>query len=293
MELHNIAIVTDSASDVSKECAEIDNIVIVPLYIHYNGQEFRDGIDIQSGRIYSMQKEKKAIFYSSSPSPKDFIDVYEKLLRTYDTIISIHISSKLSAVIKSAKIAADLLKAEERIIIFDSCSGTMGTGFMAIAAARAVKKFFSVQQILNILLFLKENMKLYGTIDTLRYLKRSGRVPAIAWLATSILRIKPLLSIKNGVVEMIGATITRWASLSGITRRAIRHFRKERWVLAAVVHSLSVTEAKKVMKRLQMALNCVSTAIVDCTPVVGAHTGPGLIGIIITKLESQIVELFI
>jgi fatty acid-binding protein DegV len=83
------------------------------------------------------------------------------------------------------------------------------------------------------------------------------------------------------------------ASLSVITRKVIRHFRKERWVLVAVIHSLSVSEAKKVSKKLQAALNCVSLMIVDCTPVVGAHTGPGLIGIIISKLDRQTAELFI
>jgi DegV family protein with EDD domain len=293
MELKRIAIVTDSASDVSKECAQADSILVVPLYIHYNGLEFKDGIDIQSEKIYSMQKEKKAIFMSSSPSPKDFIDVYEKLLKTYDVIISIHISSRLSAVIKSAKIAADLLKAEERLIVFDSFSGTMGTGFMAMAAARAVNKGYDLEQVMRILLFLKENMKLYGTIDTLKYLRRSGRVPAIAWITASALRIKPLLGIKNGVVEMIGITVTRWASVAGITKRVIRTFKKERWVAVAVIHSLSGIEAKKVMKKIQANLNCVSAMIVDCTPVVGAHTGPGLIGIIISKLDRQIAELFI
>jgi DegV family protein with EDD domain len=88
------AVVTDSASDISKEYSEKYNIFVVPLYIQYNGQEFKDGIDIQSEKIYLLQKEKKAVFMSSSPSPKDFIDVYEKLLEEYEKIISIHLSSK-------------------------------------------------------------------------------------------------------------------------------------------------------------------------------------------------------
>jgi fatty acid-binding protein DegV len=108
-----------------------------------------------------------------------------------------------------------------------------------------------------------------------------------------VLRIKPLLGIKNGVVEMIGLTVTRWASLSEITGRVIRIFKKERWVLVAVIHSLSKIEAVKVMKRLQTNLNCVESIIADCTPVVGAHTGPGLIGIIVSRLDRRTAELFI
>jgi DegV family protein with EDD domain len=298
MELSNnfnkkYAVVTDSASDIPEEYSKKLNLHIVPLYIQYDGQEFKDGIDIQSEKIYYLQKEKKAVFMSSSPSPKDFIDVYSELLRNYGRIISIHISSKLSAVIKSVKIAVDLLKAENRIEVFDSLSGTMGTGFMAITAAKAAEKNRSFEEMLEMLKYLRGNMKLFGTINTLKYLRRSGRVPAIARAATGVLRIKPLLGIKNGVVEMIGLTVTRWASLSEITGRVIRIFKKERWVLVAVIHSLSKIEAVKVMKRLQTNLNCVESIIADCTPVVGAHTGPGLIGIIVSRLDRRTAELFI
>ncbi len=291
--LKECAIVTDSASDVSKEYVEKYNIFVVPLYIHYNNQEFKDGVDIQSEKIYLLQKEKKAIFMSSSPSPKDFIDIYNRLLKEYKKIISIHLSSKLSAVIKSAKIAVDLLKAQDRIIIFDSLSGTMGTGFMAITAAKAIERGYSIDETIKILEFLRENIHLYGTIDTLKYLQRSGRVPAIARIATSILRIKPILGIKNGVVEMIGITVTRWGSIQDIIRRTIKQFKKEKWVFVSIIHTLCLEEAKRVLKKLQVALNCVEATIVDCTPVVGAHTGPGLIGIIISKIDRKIAELFI
>ncbi|MBM3700070.1 MAG: DegV family protein [Actinobacteria bacterium] len=287
------AIVTDSSSDVPREYAQNHNINIIPLYIHYNGLEFKDGIDIQSEKIYTLQKEKKAIFMSSSPSPKDFVDAYTKLLEKYERIISIHLSSKLSAVIKSARIAAELLEAEKRIIVFDSLSGTMGTGFMAIAAAKAACKGVSFEKMMQSLEFLRGNMKLFGTINTLRYLKSSGRAPAIAWIVTAAFRIKPLLGIKNGAVEMIGITVTRWASLLAITAMAIKRFKKEKWVLVSVIHSLAQTEAIKIMKKLQGSLNCVESMIVDCTPVVGAHTGPGLIGIIISRLDRQTAELFI
>jgi len=291
--LKSCAIVTDSASDIPNEYSEKYNIFVVPLYIHYNGQEYKDGIDIKSEKIYLLQKEKKAIFMSSSPSPKDFIDIYDKLLKEYKKVISIHLSSKLSAVIKSAKIAADLLKAEDRIIIFDSLSGTMGTGLIVIAAAKAIAKGYSIEETLNILEFLRDNIHLFGTINTLRYLQRSGRVPAVARIATGLLRIKPLLGIKNGVVEMMGVAITRWGSIQEITRRAIKMFKKEKWVFVSVIHTLCKEEAKRVLKRLQVTLNCVESLIVDCTPVVGAHTGPGLIGIIISKIDRRIAELFI
>jgi len=291
--LKEYAIVTDSASDISKEVAEKYTITVIPIYIHYNGNEFKDGINISSNEIYNLQKLKKAIFTSSSPSPQDFVQVYEKLLKKYKKIFSIHISSKLSAVIKSARIARELLKAEKRIKIFDSLSGAMGTGFMVLVVAKAVLKKYSYEKILAILDFLKDNIKLYGTIDTLKYLRRSGRVPAIANFISRILKIKPLLGITNGVVEMIGIAVTRYGSLVEITKRVIKDFKKEKWVLVSIIHTLSLKESERIMRKIKSSLRCVDTMIMECTPVIGAHTGPGLIGIIVSKLNRNIADLFI
>ncbi len=291
--LKEYALVTDSASDISKEFAKKYNINVVPIYIHYNGKEYKDGVDIDSNQIYTLQKEKKAIFNSSSPSPHDFAQVYEKLLKEYKKIFSIHISSKLSAVIKSARIARGLIKAEKRIKIFDSLSGAMGTGFMVLTAARSILKKYSCDKILFLLNFLRDNIKMYGTIDTLKYLQRSGRVPAIASLISGILKIKPMLGIKNGIVEMIGIAVTRRGSLAEIARRVIKDFKKERWVIVSIIHTLSFMESKRIMKKIQSSLNCVDTMITECTPVIGAHTGPGLIGVIVSKLNSDIADLFI
>jgi len=291
--LKEYAIVTDSASDISKEVAEKYTITVIPIYIHYNGNEFKDGINISSNEIYNLQKSKKAIFTSSSPSPQDFVQVYEKLLKKYKKIFSIHISSKLSAVIKSARIARELLKAEKRIKIFDSLSGAMGTGFMVLVTAKAVLKKYSYEKILAILDFLKDNIKLYGTIDTLKYLRRSGRVPAIANFISRILKIKPLLGITNGVVEMIGIAVTRYGSLVEITKRVIKDFKKEKWVLVSIIHTLSLKESERIMRKIKSSLRCVDTMIMECTPVIGAHTGPGLIGIIVSKLNHNIADLFI
>lgn len=291
--LKEFAIVTDSASDISKEFAEKYDIKVIPIYIHYNGNEFKDGIDISSNEIYNLQKAKRAIFTSSTPSPHDFVLVYDKLLKKYKKIFSIHISSKLSAVIKSARIARELLKAEKRIKIFDSLSGAMGTGFMVLAAAKAALKRYPYKKILSLLDFLRDNVRLYGTIDTLKYLRRSGRVPAIASFISRILKIKPLLGIKNGIVKMIGIAFTRYGSLIEITRRVIKDFRKERWVLVSIIHTLSLKESERIMRKIKSSLRCVDTMITECTPVIGAHTGPGLIGIIVSKLNRDIADLFI
>jgi len=288
----DFAIVTDSASDIPRDYIEKYGINVIPLYIHHNGKEYKDGVDINSNKIYRLQKEENAVFRSSSPSPRDFYTVYSNLLEKHQKIISVHISSRLSAVINSARVASRMLKADERITIYDSFSGTMGCGLMAIAAAMAALKGYTLEKILAKLDFLKENVRLYGTIDTLKYLRLSGRVPALASIISSALKIKPILGIKNGVVGMAGIAITRYGSLLEIVRRVTRHFKKEKWVVVSIVHSLSMQEAKKIKERLTSALNCVDFTITECTPVVGAHTGPGLIGIIVSKLDQDLYELF-
>jgi len=292
-DYNDFAVVTDSASDITNDIAKELGISIIPLYIHHDGKEFKDGIDIDSNEIYRLQKEERVIFSTSSPSPHNFIEVYEKLLKKHKRIISIHISSNLSAVIKSAYIARDLLDAGERVEVFDSLSGTIGTGFMALAAAKAIRKEYSFEKILDILDFLRNNMRLYGTIDTLKYLRSSGRVPVIASLFSRILAIKPMLEINNGVVRMKGISITRYCSLREITRRVVRDFKMERWVLVSVIHTLGLEESRKIHANLKRHLNIVYSEINKCTPAVGAHTGPGLIGIIVSKLNREIANLFI
>lgn len=293
VDLEEYVVVTDSASDVPKDYAKKYNINVIPIYIHYNGREYKDGVDITSRQIYTLQKEKKAVFTSSSPSPRDFVEVYKRLLKDYKKIISIHISSKLSAVIKSAKVARDFLKAGKRIEIFDSLSGTMGTGFIAIAAAKAVIKKYSWDRIISSLEFLRKNIRLYGTIDTLKYLRRSGRVPALANIVSTAFKIKPILGIRDGLAEMIGIAVTRQGSLTEILRRVIKNFKNEKWVIVSIIHALSLEESKKIMRKVQSSLNCVESIITECTPVVGAHTGPGLVGIVVSKLNDDLVDLFI
>lgn len=291
--MSRFAVVTDSSSDIPKKYIEQLGIHVVPLYIHYQDKEYRDGIDIESSQIYAMQKEQKAVFASSAPSPHDFLDLYKRLLKDYEKIFSIHISSKLSAVLKAANIAKDFLNGKDRIEVYDSCLGSMGTGFLAIAAAKAILKEYVQDQVLDCLDYLKKNIKLIGTINTLEYLKRSGRAPELANIFTSITKIKPILGIQDGIVKMMGISVTRKGSLHEITKRAIHQFSSEKWVLASIIHSLSLEEAKTIMHRLQQKLNMVESIITECTPVVGAHTGPGLIGIIISKLDYDLAKLFI
>jgi len=287
------AIVTDSASDIPKEYADKLGISIIPIYINYEGKAYRDRIDIDAETIYKLQKEKNAVFKSSSPSPFDFVKIYEKLIKNYEKIISIHISSKLSAVIKAATVARNYLNIENKVEIFDSLSGSMGTGLMAIAAGKACANEMDFKDILVNLEFLRKNMKLFGTINTLKYLSRSGRVPEIANIIMSATRIKPILGISDGIVKMIGIAVSRFGSLMEITKRTLQNFKDEKWVAGAIIHSLSFEESKKIMLKIQPKINFVNTIITECTPVVGAHTGPGLIGIIICKLNDELRDLFI
>ncbi|GAG58880.1 unnamed protein product, partial [marine sediment metagenome] len=121
----------------------------------------------------------------------------------------------------------------------------------------------------------------------------SGRVPALANIVTTGLKIKPILCIEEGVAKMVGIALTRHGSLIEIVKRVVRDFKKAKWVFISMSHALSVEESRKVTKKVQPLLNCVGTIITDCTPVVGVHTGPGLIVIAVSSLNQDIAELFI
>jgi len=287
----SFAVVTDSASDIPIEFREKYRIAVIPFYVGQGWQEYRDGIDINSEQIYRMQRDKGSIFRSSAPSPRDFYQVYQQLLNHYPHVLSIHISSRLSALINSAHTARKLLQAASRITIYDSMAATMGCGLMAMIAAKASLQGYTLDKTLAFLNYIKANINLYGTLDTLKFLSISGRVPAAASHISSWLHLKPLLGIKQGKVAMTGLAITRKGSLKAITSKVIRNFEHEQWVSISLIHSLSGQEAEIIKNILISRLNCTLATISQCTPVIGAHTGPGLMGIIACRLNQDVHKI--
>lgn len=203
--LPEIAIVTDSTSDISKEMIkDLKNIEIIPLKVKLDGNNYyRDGVDISKKHFWEKILQEGQLPKTSQPSPAEFKELYEKLLnRGYKKIISIHISGKLSGTQQAARVGRSMLKSDGDIIIIDSKTVTFALGYLAIEAAKKAKLGESLSQIVKWIEERKEAMKVYFVVKDLELLQKGGRVGKTSAKIGGILKIKPILKMENGEIAI-------------------------------------------------------------------------------------------
>lgn len=201
----DIKIVTDSTWDFDEKTKKEHNIDIVPLYVTINGKRYREGIDISNEEFYKLIEKSKNPPQTSQPSPYDFIEVYKKLLKNFEKIISIHISSKLSGTYSSALIAKKELDKDDRILILDSKNASGALGLLVYIASILIKQGKSFFEVVN---YLKNKIDKIYTIfilDNLKMLEAGGRIGKAKYLLGSILNFKPVLTLENGIIKAFGS----------------------------------------------------------------------------------------
>jgi DegV family protein with EDD domain len=273
-----IAIVTDSAANLPPALAERYGVQVVPLNLHWNGQAYRDGVDMSAGELYrQLRANPDNLPSSSSPSVGDFLRTYTRLSQEAEAIVSIHIATELSATSVAAKHARSLVEGPT-IEVLDSRTATMGCGFVVLGAARAAVQGAGLQMVVETARAIIRRVHVYGVLDSLRYVQRSGRVPAIAAIAGSLLDIHPLLFIKDGRAGLLEIQRTK--------RRAVRRLLdvvKEKAaghrIHAAVMHADAAEDAARLRHDLAQRCECHELYTSEFTPVMGAYAGPGLLAV--------------
>jgi len=270
----SIRIVTDSTCDLPAELVRANNITVIPMYINVGSEAFRDGVDITRQQFYQQLPHFKHHPTTAAPSPGLFRQTYEQLAAEGATeILSIHIAIKLSAVVDMAAQAAR----ETSIIpvtVFDSRQLSMGTGFQVLTAAQAAAEGRSMSEIISMLEEQIMRTHTFAALDTLEFLRRSGRMNfALAFLG-SLLHIKPFLKMYNGNptaerVRTRGKAMQRLVALL----QAAAPLEK-----AAVLHSNAADRAEEIRQRVQHLLPPGELIFEEINPVLGAHIGPGVVG---------------
>lgn len=276
-----IKIVTDSTADVPIKIAQEYGIEIVPLNVHFGEEVYKDGVDIWSEEFYNKLRNESVLPNTSQPSPGDFLKTYQKIAKPGDTIISIHISREMSGTADAAKLAAEMMGADYRIEIVDSRQVTLSLGILVIAAAKAVKNGASAETILTNLSKWMSEVSIFFTLKSLEHLHRTGRIGKASVMMGSLLNIKPVLSIEEGLivpVEKVRGNFQKVAEI--LVDKVIKRYGNQRFNVG-IIHTelqddLSVLEtiAKKKLNIEEMVVNLAG-------PIVGAHVGPNAIGIIV------------
>ncbi|MGE5593231.1 MAG: DegV family protein [Betaproteobacteria bacterium] len=272
-----IAIVTDSGASLPEELVEKYDIAVAPIGIQFGSESYRDGLDITREEFYE-RLNGPDIPLTSQPAPAEFISIYRRLLERVRTIISIHITSTGSGTFQVANLAKASFP-DADIEVVDSLSASMGTGFMVLAAAEAAQRGKTKEEILRLLAELRPRISAYAVIKSVKHLLKSGRIHKGQALIASLLAIKPLISVKEGVVEVVDRVRTYQGALDKLvelTREAAGDSR----VRVSVVHGNALAEAKRLRDRLKQVLNCGDVVLSDIGAPLAVHGGPGIIGVV-------------
>jgi DegV family protein with EDD domain len=270
----NVAIVTDSVADLPPEVVKELAITVVPLTVRFGGDVYRDGIDLNPDQFYFRLKSSRALPATSVPPPVAYADVYDKLAETTNEIVVVSLTSKLSATYQVALQAVGLMKKKARVEVLDSEWAIMAEGFIAIAAARAAQSGASLNAVLDVASRTKQRVDMYAAFDTLEYLERGGRIGKAQAFLGSLLKVNPIISLKDGEVYPVGRERSRNKAIDRLYDLATNFGEIE---ALAVEYAVDLDEATRLLERLHSRYPQVPVYISRASPVIGTHTGPGLI----------------
>ncbi len=270
-----IKIVTDSTCDLPEAIIQRYGITVVPLFIHFGTIDYRDGVDISREEFYRRLPQSFPLPTTAAPGPDIFKKVYEQLAREGATeIISIHISSSLSATVDSARSGAKETSSVP-VTVIDSRQLSVGTGFIVEAAAQAAQQGQARDDILKLIDDLAQRTHVFAALDTLEFLRRSGRMNGLIAGLGTLLQLKPILTMFNG---QPGAERVRTHARS-IERVAEMIKRVTPIERLAFVHTHAAERVQELRSQIETVLPTGEIWSMDITPVIGSHIGPGAIGV--------------
>lgn len=267
-----VKIVTDSGSDLSPEIAKALGITIVPVYIYFGDKAYRDGVDISADELYQRVLQGPVHPTTTQPMPVDFVNVYRELSRETDAIVSIHLSAKTSGTYNSAMQGIEMAQTKCHIEVVDSLSLSMGLGLITMAAARVAQAGGSLPEVMEETKKAIKQVRLLGLLDTLKYLLLGGRITKARALVGILLKVKPLLTIRDG--ELVQAGLAR-SYAKGIDQlyEFVKNITGVQEV--AIVYSTVPDEANSLKKRIGSFISEERIHMARLGAGLGVHGGPG------------------
>ena len=275
-------IVTDSGTDtnLSPEEMEALNITMVPLNVTLDGKTYREGIDIEPGDFYDLLDASENMPTTSQPSAGDFAETYRKLSADGSEILSIHMTSGLSGTYNSALAGAEMVP-EAKITHFDTKTLSAAAGWQVMAAARAVKKGWTVEKALSLAKRVGDSSESMYTLSELKYLIHGGRISHMKGLVASLLNIKPLIGVEkvNGTYTQMGQSRTFKRALQGLVDKAKTFYPEGSELHTQVLYSFNPEGGQMLRDLVDKAFKCTWLPMGPMSLVLGAHTGRTMVGL--------------
>lgn len=270
-----VRIVTDTAADLPPELAATNAIEVVPLTVRFGSESYLSGVELGAEAFWEKLRASSEPPATAAPSSGDFQKAYEKLLGEGATgIVSVHLSAKLSATFQSAAVAAKEFP-DGTVQVFDTYGVSAGQGLLALRAAERAAQEASAADIVTELEGLRDRVRLYGVIDTLEYLRLGGRIGGAQALLGTMLKMKPVIGLRDGAVEPVGRVRTRAKALEHLAGLVAAH---KGSIERLVVISGEAPDVDKFLELLAGVVQVSQSDVWTLGPIVGAHAGPGVIG---------------
>ena len=273
----NTAIVLDSTSDYPEAPARFPNMRVVPLYVRFGDETYRDYVELGPSGFYEKLRTSTELPATAQPSPQDFLAAYEELGR-YERIYSLQVSSKVSGTIQSAEIAAAELGGD-RVRIVDTLSVSLAVAMLSHAVQRRLARGTTDEEIDALVERFRTSSGVVFTVETLEYLQRGGRIGRAAALAGSLLNVRPILAIEEGVVTAVSRVRGQKKALAEFERRFSEATEDRAGLRVAIAHADAaewVGTLSELVWRVRPKAEIEFTAILGA--VVGTHAGPGAVG---------------
>jgi len=279
-----LRIVTDGGADFPEGWEALYDIYTIPLRIQFGDRTFLQGREIGPWNFYQLVQERHEIPRTSLPSPGQIIEFYRNIAQKGDSILSIHLGSKLSGTYAAVQLAAQELVNEINVFPFDSGAGSAILAMMCRDARLLDRAGASVQDILNKLVAIREKLTVVFTLDTLDFARMNGRVNALQKALTSVLHIKPIVILHDGLLQMADRVRTRQKAIDQIINIASNRVGKLP-VNVAVVHAADPQMARWLMDKVREIFNCRELVLTDLSIPVAANLGPGAVGIMVYPVD--------
>ncbi|MBN1191061.1 MAG: DegV family protein [Dehalococcoidales bacterium] len=279
-----VKIVTDSAADLPPGIKEELGIEVVPLYVRFGNETFKTGVDISNDDFYRRLVKGDDFPNTIQPSPADFQQMYEKLAKDADGIVSVHLSEKFSGTANAARQAGQWMSDKCPVEVIDSASMTIGLGMVCMAAARAAKDNADIKTVVNAANEAIPEIRMLALFDTLKYLAKGGRIGQAKNLLGALLNIKPMLSMKDGIVVPVSQVRSYTKGLEQLYQFLSNALQEPGEVKdVAIMYNTTPKEASALAERIAPLYPTEKVIMGQMGPILGTHAGPNMVLVVVRK----------
>jgi DegV family protein with EDD domain len=274
------AIVVDSTAYIPEDLVKKHDLHVIPLNVNWDGESLKDNVDITPDQFYLRLQNSKTMPSTSQPSAGEFLELFQQLAESYDSILTLVISGELSGTLASATAARDMMPEDFPIEIIDTRSTAMGLGFITLAAARVLENGATMAEAAAVARKIIPETRIYFVVDTLEFLHRGGRIGGAKRFIGSMLSIKPLLHLVDGRIESHSSVRTKKKAIKAMIDHVTTELQGRKNIHITAISAMADAEAAQIRDEIKARINPEEIWIAPLSPVIGTHVGPGAVGLI-------------